>query len=256
MRNHVLEVLKRTTATVAIAAMLLCGVTACSSGGSTGGKTQINYPDGSVYIGDTEYGYRSGQGELKWIDGSSYTGTWSMDHIQGDGTFTTADGISWSGDFLAARVWYSKYEVVGKGLDGMIDIMALKNQANMLYTYQVTNFLGFSEEKKMAYEGEITGDGLFTGTALIGYWNGDVFSGTVSHGKKVKGIYAFRNGDRYNGSFYKDRMSDGTYTFAGGETLTGHFDNGVPSGRMTYTAYGTEYITTWKNGTCVAIEKA
>lgn len=37
MRNHVLEVLKRTTATVAIAAMLLCGVTACSSGGSTGG---------------------------------------------------------------------------------------------------------------------------------------------------------------------------------------------------------------------------
>ena len=69
MRNHVLEVLKRTTATVAITAMLLCGVTACSSGGSTGGgsdDTQIRYSDGSVYTGDTQNGLRSGYGEFQW----------------------------------------------------------------------------------------------------------------------------------------------------------------------------------------------
>lgn len=258
MRNHVLEVLKRTTATVAIAAMLLCGVTACSSGGSTGGGsdgTQIRYSDGSVYTGDTQNGLRSGYGEFQWTDGSCYTGMWQADQISGNGNFTTSEGISWIGTFSNSAFQYAKYAVVGQGLDGNVSILATKNQTSMLYEYTKATLLGGTELKKMAYEGDLTKAGEFSGNAVIGYWNGDIFSGTVSHGKKVKGIYAFQNGDRYDGSFYKDRMSDGTYTFVGGQTLTGHFDNGIPSGRMTYTAYGTEYITTWKNGTCVAIEK-
>ena len=138
MRNHVLEVLKRTTATVAIAAMLLCGVTACSSGGSTGGgsdDTQIRYSDGSVYTGDTQNGLRSGYGEFQWTDGSCYTGMWQADQISGNGNFTTSEGISWIGTFSNSAFQYAKYAVVGQGLDGNVSILATKNQTSMLYEY-------------------------------------------------------------------------------------------------------------------------
>ena len=210
MRNHVLEVLKRTTATVAITAMLLCGVTACSSGGSTGGgsdDTQIRYSDGSVYTGDTQNGLRSGYGEFQWKDGSCYTGMWQADKISGNGNFTTSEGISWIGTFSNSAFQYAKYAVVGQGLDGNVSILATKNQTSMLYEYTKATLLGGTELKKMAYEGDLTKAGEFSGNAVIGYWNGDVFSGTVSHGKKVKGIYAFQNGDRSDGSLSPSRKN-------------------------------------------------
>ena len=164
MRNHVLEVLKRTTATVAIAAMLLCGVTACSSGGSTGGgsdDTQIRYSDGSVYTGDTQNGLRSGYGEFQWTDGSCYTGMWQADQISGNGNFTTSEGISWIGTFSNSAFQYAKYAVVGQGLDGNVSILATKNQTSMLYEYTKATLLGGTELKKMAYEGDLTKAGEF-----------------------------------------------------------------------------------------------
>ena len=92
MRNHVLEVLKRTTATVAIAAMLLCGVTACSSGGYTDQRT-IKYSDGGVYSGSVQEGKRSGYGTFSWTNGETYVGLWNDDQLNGKGTFTTSEGI-------------------------------------------------------------------------------------------------------------------------------------------------------------------
>ena len=255
MRNHVLEVLKRTTATVAIAAMLLCGVTACSSGGYTDQRT-IKYSDGGVYSGSVQEGKRSGYGTFSWTNGETYVGLWNDDQLNGKGTFTTSEGISWIGIFSNSALTYTDYSIVGNGLDGIVGINTGINKAHTLYTYTQVNTFGFSESKKLAYDGDLKKFGEFTGTATIGYWNGDVYSGIASRGKKEKGIYVFKNGDRYDGTFFKDRMCDGVYTFSGGQKLEGHFDNGVPSGKMTYTVYNTKYITTWQNGTCVAVEKA
>ena len=116
MRNHVLEVLKRTTATVAIAAMLLCGVTACSSGGYTDQRT-IKYSDGGVYSGSVQEGKRSGYGTFSWTNGETYVGLWNDDQLNGKGTFTTSEGISLIGIFSNSSLTYTDYSIVGNGLD-------------------------------------------------------------------------------------------------------------------------------------------
>lgn len=258
MRNRVLEALKRTAATVVIAAMFLCGATACSSGGSAGGNAgepTVRYSDGSVYTGSFQNGKRSGYGTFQWPSGETYIGLWNDDKIDGKGTFTTTAGISWIGTFSNSALLDDDYSIVGNGLDGVVGIKVSVNKVHTLYDYIQTNKLGVTERKELAYDGDLKKIGEFSGTATIGYWNGDIYFGTVTNGRKVEGTYVFRNGDRYNGTFLKDKMHEGVYTFSSGQKLEGCFLDGIPSGRMIYTSSGMEYITTWKNGTCVAVEK-
>lgn len=54
--------------------------------------SQLNYDDGSIYMGQTEGGIKQGIGMLQIPDGSIYLGEWSDDIYHGKGTYIYSDG--------------------------------------------------------------------------------------------------------------------------------------------------------------------
>ena len=68
--------------------------------GKPHGKGICTYPDGSVYEGAFDNGYRRGEGIYTKTDGSVYEGAWDNGHRHGRGKYTTADGRVIEGDWV------------------------------------------------------------------------------------------------------------------------------------------------------------
>ena len=212
------------------------------SDGKYSGQGKMVYPGIGVYEGNYYNGVRTGQGTFTWEDGTVYTGSWKSDKINDTGTITYPDGTVISGTFVDNEFDDITYDISGEGYSGTITIKNNTVKANLTFG-------------NILYSGDLDKDGLLIGNAVITYPNGDVFTGSVSNGKKTKGTYKFKNGDSFNGTFVNDLMNQGSYIFQTGQILSGTFENGIPSGTMTYTVGSTKYTTTWKNGKCTNITK-
>lgn len=222
--------------------------------GLTESMAHLDFPDVGTYEGNLQDGKRSGNGTFVWADGTRYTGAWADDQISGDGVVTAPDGTTWAGPFAGNAFQNTAYSVKGSNFSGTVTLAEEKNRVNLTFT--CPDPLDAGKTVNVTYSGDLTKAGEFSGEAVIGYPNGDSYIGSVSSGQKVNGKYVFQNGDTYTGTFKADKMCDGSYVFATGQTLKGHFENGIPSGELTYTVSGVKYKTTWKNGACVSIVKA
>ena len=214
----------------------------------------LDFPEVGTYEGTLQDGKRSGNGTFMWADGTSYAGAWADDQINGEGVVTTPNGTTWTGSFAGNAFQNTAYSVKGSNFRGTVTLAEEKNQATLTFT--CPDPLDATKTVDVLYSGDLTKTGEFSGNANIGYPNGDSYAGSVSNGQKTNGKYVFQNGDTYTGTFKADKMCDGSYVFATGQILTGHFENGIPSGELTYTVNGVKYKTTWQNGACVSIAKA
>ncbi len=115
----------------------------------------------------------------------------------------------------------------------------------------------FKHNDGTVYEGYLA-DNVFTGNCNISYPNGDSYNGDLYNNKKDgEGTYIWNNGDSYVGIWSNDKMNgEGTYFFANGSYIEGNFRNNQPVGLCNfYDTNGVLYITEWKNGECINMEK-
>ncbi len=101
------------------------------------------------------------------------------------------------------------------------------------------------------YSGQIDDYGLPAGNGTLSYYNGDIYVGAFSDGKRHGfGKTTFKSGGSYEG-YYKDDMmcGQGKMIYANGNVTEGEFANDVPNGscHVIY-ADGTEYIGNLKDG--------
>jgi hypothetical protein len=69
------------------------------------GRGKRVWPDGRRYDGDWHYGDRQGQGVFTWPGGATYRGRWHEDRWHGEGTYTKPDGATISGDWKNGNLW-------------------------------------------------------------------------------------------------------------------------------------------------------
>lgn len=106
----------------------------------------------------------------------------------------------------------------------------------------------------MRFKGQFVRDAdtpTYSGTGQLSWANGDVFEGTLQHGKRHgKGKFAWANGQRYNGDWVQDvPTGQAAVEFANGNRYEGAVVNSIPegSGRMVY-ASGDSYTGQFKAG--------
>jgi hypothetical protein len=63
------------------------------------GVETINYPDGSVYVGEVRNGQRNGQGTYTFVNGDVYVGEFRDNQRNGQGTFTFISGNVYVGEY-------------------------------------------------------------------------------------------------------------------------------------------------------------
>ena len=62
-------------------------------------KREVNYPDGSKYIGQIINGLKGGKGIFFWKNGLSYEGDWKNDIMEGKGIYYFNNGDRYEGDW-------------------------------------------------------------------------------------------------------------------------------------------------------------
>ena len=136
------------------------------------GKGKLTYASGDVYEGQLVNGKKEGKGIYKWADGSSYEGEYKDNRKNGTGTYTWADGATYTGEYK---------------------------------------------------------DDLKNGTGTYTYASGDVYEGEYKDDvRSGSGTFTWANGEKYVGEFENNQMNgSGTYTWPSGRTFQGYFENGA-----------------------------
>lgn len=101
------------------------------------------------------------------------------------------------------------------------------------------------------YKGETDENGYPSGHGTLNYYNGDVYTGDFSGGKRNgSGKTVFKAGGSYDGEYKNDSMSGaGKMIYANGDIIEGEFENNLPNGACTVKyADGTAYVGTLKDG--------
>lgn len=201
-----------------------------------------------IYNGEFSRQVRSGEGAFLWTNGDTYIGHWENDAITGEGVLTLYDGTMLEGLFQKGTlekgtVTYS----VKKGI-AVRNVRSGRADTSVTITYNDGTVISGK-----------TNNQAFVGNVTIEYKNGDNYTGTIKNGvKSGKGTYTWKNGAHYTGDWFDDQMSGtGKYCYGKSETdsyLYGKFDNGKPSGTLTYVSEKKiKYKTVWSNGACTSI---
>lgn len=211
------------------------------------GEGKMTFANGDTYEGSFTDGKRSGNGKYTWVNGDYYEGNWNSDQMSGTGIYHFENGSSMSGEFLE-----NSFE------NGTIII--INSNGKYTFEYKDQELLNVVMELKNGtyYSGTIT-DGKLTGDAEIKYSNGDTYEGKVIDGNKSgSGIYYWDSGAWYEGSWENDQMNGkGTYRYSSkepGYKIIGNFLNSAPNGECQYYVNSSDaYKTDWANGKCVKI---
>lgn len=211
------------------------------------GSGTMTFANGDKYSGNFENGSRSGKGIYTWASGDKYDGSWEDDSMNGSGSYTYADGSCAKGKFKDNEFIEGSYTVVNSFGEYTFTIEDQEPVAVKMVLASGTTYSGDME------------NGELTGTAQIVYSNGDKYSGRVDDGYKTgQGTYIWSSGASYEGDWAEDKMNgQGTYFYPeteNGYKLSGTFENGVPHGQCWYYESSSEsYKTDWTNGRCVKI---
>jgi len=184
--------------------------------------TEVNYPNGDKFLGESKDGKRHGRGKYTIADGKTFwEGTWEGDLLSGHGTYSGEDG-KYEGDFEASEksgkgdfVWRTNDRYTG---DWYRDTM---NGEGQYYWPDGKVYSGFFRDGQRnglgtlkmpdgsKYEGEFKNDkcegyGRFTDA------NGGKYEGEWKDNKKHgKGVYTYPDGRKFDGEFINDKKTTG-----------------------------------------------
>lgn len=236
------------------------------------GAGEFHYLSGGIYEGEFLDSKREGEGKYSWDDGDVFEGTWADDQMisgtyiwaNGDvfdgtwsgnaldsGTYTFADGTSYAGSFNRGMFGSGTLE-----LSNDLEESGFNSYTATFENGTITE-VAFSSADGTTYSGDITG------TAVIGYSNGDNYSGSVKNGlRNGQGTYIWKDGSgntlaSYNGNWSNGVMEGkGTYYYSNTTypNLVGTFVNGKPDGTAVYyKEAGNTFDTVWSNGKCTKV---
>ena len=175
---------------------------------------ELDYTDGTVYIGQIDHFLKHGKGRLEYSGGDIYEGDFNYEELSGEGKYYYVSGDVYSGSFETGK----------KNGAGVYEWAADENGKRDTFSGSYIN------DRRYGY-------GIYTaadGTTYAGNYVNDV--------KQGSGKLTFADGDIYEGEFDSDtRTGKGTYTWASGERYIGDFL------KNTITGYGTYYWTSGNN---------
>jgi len=138
---------------------------------------RIELPNGDVYEGDIEDGFRTGEGVYVWADGHRYEGEFLNNRMHGQGVYHWPDGRTYRGDFVNDR---------------------REGQGVLRWPNGDT------------YNGEFQ-DNQMHGQGTFRWANGDVYTGQFAEGvPQGRGVYRFADGRTLRGSYTGWESGSGT----------------------------------------------
>jgi hypothetical protein len=198
----------------------------------------LNYPDGSIYVGETMNGLKKGFGKLTYPNGDTLEGKFNANSIfTGKGVWLMSNGIAFKGKWVDGLMeGHGKYiHKCGKEQEGFFSKGELLLH-NVLLTLDGIIYKGTLVSGKINGPGSmVTPSGItYTGGFVNGKYDG---SGTLCHPKKGKYVGEWKNGARCGMGFqtyktggtykgeWKENMKDGQgkWESAAGHTMEGEF---------------------------------
>ncbi len=153
------------------------------------------FPDERIYIGNFENSKRNGNGIMIWDTKEKFIGQWVEDNISGVGISYLSSNEIWRGFFLVGTFW--------RGID------RIEKNGNVYYIEYVSGistgrvFIVYSNGAY--YLGDYNSLGSLSGTGVMLYPNGDIYSGRFRAGlKSGEGVYIYASGGELNGSWLND----------------------------------------------------
>lgn len=153
------------------------------------------FPDDRTYIGSFKNSKRNGSGVMIWSTKEKYIGQWVEDNISGAGiAYLSSDDI-WRGLFLLGTFWRGINRIENNGNVYYIEYDSNINTGRVFVVYSNGTY----------YLGNYNSSGSLSGTGIMLYSNGDIYSGQFRSGlKSGKGVYTYSNGDELNGNWLND----------------------------------------------------
>ena len=233
------------------------------------GKYEVEFTDGSIYLGDWKDNNKHGQGKLTYANGGIYEGNWENDKLKdgkvkkiydngdiyegefandacnGKGILTYAAGGKYEGEFAndACNGKGILTYAAGDKYDGEFKDGKKNGMGKQRYIDEDDDISGM-------YEGHWKDDNKH-GNGKYTWDNGDIYDGDWKDDEmNGKGKTIYSDGDVYEGD-YKDnnRHGKGKYIYADGDMYEGDWVKGqrIGKGKMTYVD-GTIYEGNWKDG--------
>lgn len=181
--------------------------------------SEIQYEDGSKYVGPVEHDLPNGLGYREWPNGDRLEGQWTNGYLNGFGTLISkSKNMSYSGSF----------------------------RDNLFFGFGISTepdgsvYVGYWENSQPNGRGMLIKDG----NIYIGDW--------VNGKKEGKGKQTLANGNYYQGSWHHDMPSGvgyGKLPLSDESTYEGDLLNGMPDGiGAKKWPDGRSYEGSWKNG--------
>ncbi|CDW91017.1 UNKNOWN [Stylonychia lemnae] len=188
---------------------------------------------------------KSGIGEMQYYDGSNYIGEWHIDKKHGHGTYISNAKDKYMGQ------WFDDMKQ-GKG--------KIEYQDGKIYEgdwkFDLQNGNGTMRDPDgYYYEGQWM-QGLPHGQGFAFFKDGSRYTGTFVQGDRSGfGVNTFKDGAEYEGEWFKDKMQgQGTFKYNDGKIYIGKFENGHKHGRGELTKLDGKIIEgDWINDALVKI---
>ncbi|OQB15158.1 MAG: MORN repeat protein [Firmicutes bacterium ADurb.Bin193] len=133
----------------------------------------VNYPDGSVYEGYVLNGKREGEGRFLRSDGFVYTGGWSNDNMNGRGEMIWSNGDHYTGDIVDGSFQGKGTMVWANGDTYTGEWWASEFHGKGKFVWATGNY----------YEGDWHTNS-FHGYGVFRWASGEIYEGQWQHGKK------------------------------------------------------------------------
>ena len=221
----------------------------CLSGDCYNGTSSYRFPNGDIYTGNYESGFRNGYGVYKFRNGDVYTGYFVNGILDGYGEYEFVSGEVQKGNWKNGNLVES---IDRKGFVKEINNKYTDNDSkpDTKYNPELVSNSYSNNNVINQQDGCISGDCNY-GFGIYNFSNGDTYKGDYLNGYRTgKGLYIWSNGNQYEGDFLNNKhQGSGVFRWSDGDIYEGDFVNNIIQGYgIYYFNNGDKYQGDWVSG--------